>query len=112
MAESLSSVPPVWPSPRPEIIGTKRPQAATIGASIRLTLSPTPPLECLSTTGPGSARLFHSSCAPERIEGKRKRHPFGRRHAAKEHRHGEGRDLALAQTAVMDAADDEGDLLG
>jgi hypothetical protein len=30
-------------------------------------LSPTPPLECLSTTGPGSARLFHSSCAPDRI---------------------------------------------
>ena len=52
MAESLSSVPPVWPSPRPEIIGTKAPQAATSGASIRLTLSPTPPVECLSSTGP------------------------------------------------------------
>ena len=29
-----------------------------------------------------------------------------------EHRHGEGRDLALAQAAVMDAVADEGDLFG
>jgi thymidine phosphorylase len=36
----LSSVPPVWPRPRPLIIGTMAPQAARIGASIRLTLSP------------------------------------------------------------------------
>ena len=28
MASNLSSVPPVWPRPRPEIIGTKQPQAA------------------------------------------------------------------------------------
>ena len=28
MESNLSSVPPVWPSPRPEIIGTKAPQAA------------------------------------------------------------------------------------
>src|SRR5436190_7157960 len=66
MAESLSSVPPVWPRPRPEIIGTNAPQAATIGASIRLTLSPTPPLECLSMIGPGSSRSFQSSVTPER----------------------------------------------
>src|ERR1041384_5829175 len=44
-------VPPVWPSPRPLIIGTARPAAATIGASSRLTLSPTPPVECLSILG-------------------------------------------------------------
>ena len=112
MAESLSSVPPVWPSPRPEIIGTKAPQAATIGASIRLTLSPTPPLECLSITGPGSARLVPFELRAGPHEAERERHPLGRRHAAEEHRHGEGRDLALAQRAVMDAADDEGDLLG
>jgi hypothetical protein len=29
---SLSTVPPVWPSPRPLIIGTATPHAATIGA--------------------------------------------------------------------------------
>ena len=50
---SLSSVPPVWPSPRPDIIGTATPQLATIGASSRDTLSPTPPVECLSATGIG-----------------------------------------------------------
>jgi hypothetical protein len=43
----------VCPSPLPEIIGTATPQAATIGASISETLSPTPPVECLSTLRPG-----------------------------------------------------------
>src|SRR6185437_6508982 len=65
MEASLSSVPPVWPRPRPEIIGTKPPQAATIGASIRLTLSPTPPVECLSMIGPGRSRSSQSSVTPD-----------------------------------------------
>ena len=51
MLSSLSSVPPVWPRPRPETIGTTQPHAATSGARMRLTLSPTPPVLCLSTTG-------------------------------------------------------------
>src|SRR5207237_262327 len=51
MASSLSSVPPVWPRPRPDIIGTATPHAATRGASTSDTLSPTPPVECLSTRG-------------------------------------------------------------
>ncbi len=46
---SLSSVPPVWPSPRPESCGTATPNVATSGASGRVILSPTPPVECLST---------------------------------------------------------------
>ena len=33
MDSSLSSVPPVWPRPRPDIIGTGTPHAATSGAS-------------------------------------------------------------------------------
>jgi hypothetical protein len=41
----------VWPSPRPDIIGTATPQAATSGASTSETLSPTPPVECLSMRG-------------------------------------------------------------
>ena len=48
---SLSSVPPVWPSPRPESCGTATPQAATSGASGSVILSPTPPVECLSAVG-------------------------------------------------------------
>ena len=52
---SLSSVPPVWPSPRPDSCGTAPPQAATSGVSGRVILSPTPPVECLSTVGRGTA---------------------------------------------------------
>ena len=48
---SLSRVPPVWPRPRPESCGTATPQAATSGASGRVILSPTPPVECLSAVG-------------------------------------------------------------
>ena len=48
MDSSLSSVPPVWPSPRPDSCGTATPKTATSGASGRVILSPTPPVECLS----------------------------------------------------------------
>ena len=47
---SLSSVPPVCPRPRPLIFANGTPQAATIGPSTIDVLSPTPPVECLSTT--------------------------------------------------------------
>ena len=55
----------MWPKPRPEIIGTNAPHAATAGASIKLTVSPTPPVECLSTTGP--SRSSHDSTTPLRV---------------------------------------------
>ena len=61
----MSRVPPVWPSPRPEIIGTYTPQAAARGARTSDVLSPTPPVECLSTLGPGSS--LRSSTSPVRI---------------------------------------------
>jgi hypothetical protein len=60
MASNLSSVPPVCPRPRPEIIGTNTPQAASIGARINDTGSPTPPVECLSNTGPSKSHLSTS----------------------------------------------------
>ena len=61
---SLSSVPPVCPSPRPDIIGTPTPSDETSGASTIETLSPTPPVECLSMRGlPRSRR---SSVSPLR----------------------------------------------
>ena len=62
---SLSSVPPVWPNPRPDIIGTITPAAAAMGAAMRLVLSPTPPVECLSTFMPGMS--LKSTCSPEAI---------------------------------------------
>src|SRR6267378_2635708 len=64
MLSSLSSVPPVWPRPRPETIGTRTPQTAASGASGMEILSPTPPVECLSTLGP--AMRDRSSTSPER----------------------------------------------
>ncbi len=53
IASSLSSVPPVCPSPRPLILATSTPQAASSGASTSVVESPTPPVECLSATGHG-----------------------------------------------------------
>ena len=46
---NLSMVPPVCPNPLPLIFATGMPQAATMGVSARDVLSPTPPVECLST---------------------------------------------------------------
>ena len=56
IASSLSSVPPVWPRPRPDIFGTTTPQAAASGARTIDTLSPTPPVLCLPTLMPGMRR--------------------------------------------------------
>ena len=47
---NLSIVPPVWPRPLPDIFATGIPSEAIIGNSIIDTLSPTPPVLCLSTT--------------------------------------------------------------
>ncbi len=55
----------MWPRPRPESWGTAAPQAATSGARTIETLSPTPPVECLSTVGRDSPE--RSSRSPEAI---------------------------------------------
>ena len=49
MASNLSIVPPVCPSPFPESFVVPIPSAESIGASTTVTLSPTPPVLCLST---------------------------------------------------------------
>ncbi len=54
MDSSLSTVPPVWPSARPDILATGTPAAATSGTRASVVLSPTPPVECLSTFTPGA----------------------------------------------------------
>ena len=59
----LSSVPPLKPSPRPDILPTGSPQAATSGSTTRVVLSPTPPVECLSTAM--STAPLRSSISPE-----------------------------------------------
>ncbi len=64
MLSSLSTVPPVWPRPRPLILAIFTPQAAAMGPQIREVLSPTPPVECLSTFTPGMGDK--SAISPER----------------------------------------------
>ena len=59
-------MPPVWPRPRPLIFPSGTPHAATIGPTAIDVLSPTPPVECLSTTFRPSAAP-RSIVSPERI---------------------------------------------
>ena len=59
-------MPPVWPRPRPLIFPSGTPHAATIGATESDVLSPTPPVECLSTTLRPSADCM-SIVSPLRI---------------------------------------------
>ena len=63
MDSSLSSVPPVKPSPRPDILAIFTPQAATSGTRISEVVSPTPPVECLSAFTPGMS--LKSSVSPD-----------------------------------------------
>ena len=83
MASSLSSVPPVCPSPRPAACGTAPPHAITTGTSGMVILSPTPPVECLSTNASGLPRRVGATQIAEV-------HPLARTH----HRGRPARDLA------------------
>ncbi len=60
IASNLSSVPPVCPSARPDSLATATPHSAISGTTISETVSPTPPDECLSTTGCSSPKLMTS----------------------------------------------------
>ena len=91
---SLSSVPPVWPSPRPLIFPNGTPHAATIGPTAIEVLSPTPPVECLSTTRRPSAP-WRSTVSPVRIERVGHGERLGARQPAEEHRHAERRKLVV-----------------
>ena len=91
-------MPPVWPSPRPEIIGTFTPHAAASGASASETLSPTPPVECLSTFAPGMSE--RSSTSPERSIASVSAPHLGVVHAAEEDRHAEGGHLVVGDLAA------------
>ena len=62
---SLSKVPPVCPRPRPLILATVPPHAATSGATTNVVVSPTPPVLCLSTFTPGKS--LRSTISPECI---------------------------------------------
>ena len=101
-------MPPVWPRPRPDTIGTATPHAATAGASGIEILSPTPPVECLSIF----ARLMRdrSITSPERVIASA--HVASSRvgQAAEEDRHQHRGDLVVGDRAVGDAGDERADL--
>ena len=63
IVSNLSRVPPVWPNPLPLIIGIANPASAKRGARMMDTLSPTPPVLCLSATK--HSRLEKSIFSPE-----------------------------------------------
>ena len=99
IASSLSSVPPVWPRPRPLIIGTAIPAAATKGASTRDVLSPTPPVECLSTFFCGNDE--RSSTSPERNIASVSAAVSGRRHALQHNGHQPGGHLIVRECRLL-----------
>ena len=107
---SLSSVPPVWPSARPDIIGTTTPAAAASGATMKLVLSPTPPVECLSTFTPGIAD--RSTVSPERSMHSVKAADFAVGHPREEHGHQERRHLVIRNVAAGVAFHQKLDLFG
>jgi hypothetical protein len=101
----LSRVPPVWPKPRPDILASFAPHAATRGPKASEVLSPTPPVECLSTLMPfdrgevnGLARMFH------RI-GQSGDFPFV--HSPPNNRHRQSAGLIIHNRAVGIAFDEE-----
>ena len=63
MDSILSAVPPVRPSPRPVSDGTPSPHAAASGWMTSESLSPTPPVECLSAVG--TDKSSHERRSPE-----------------------------------------------
>ena len=108
---SLSSVPPVCPSPRPLIFPTGTPQAATIGPTAIEVLSPTPPVECLSTTRRPSAEPRSSvvAASDHRVrEGER----LGAGEAAEVDGHAPRRELVVGHLAARVAEDQLRDLVG
>ncbi len=79
------------------------------GASSRLTLSPTPPVECLSTNGAASPASRQSGMPPERVIA-RVGAVVVARHAAPDDRHRERSDPAFAPAAIDHAGDEVVDL--
>ena len=109
MDSSLSSVPPVCPSPRPESCGTAAPHAATSGVSGSVILSPTPPVECLS-----DGRSVHSGQIEPLTRADHRGGPPGDLaivHAAQQNRHGQRRHLLVGHHALGVPVDHPVDLL-
>ena len=101
-------MPPVWPRPRPEIIGTQTPQAATSGAIISDVLSPTPPVECLSAFGLANVGEVEDVAGLQHRLGQGLL--LGVVHAVQVDGHQQRADLVVGDAAAGDAVDEEVDL--
>ena len=98
------------PSPRPDIFPKGTPHAATIGPTASEVLSPTPPVECLSTT-----RRPERGPEVDRLAGLDHRVGEGVRlstgEALEVDGHAPGRHLVVGHVATRVAEDELGDLL-
>ena len=105
-------MPPVWPRPRPLSCGTAAPQAATSGASGRVILSPTPPVECLSVVGrpptDSGGNDIRIARRDHRVGPPRDLAPV---HAVEQDRHREGGHLLVGDLAAGVGGDHPVDLL-
>ena len=91
-------------------MGTTTPADAASGAAIRLVLSPTPPVECLSTFTPGTEDK--STVSPERSRQSVKADTSLSRHAREEHGHEKRRHLVVRNLAGGEPLNQAGDLFG
>ena len=97
MASSLSRVPPVWPSPRPDSWGTAAPSAASSGHSTSETLSPTPPGRMLVDARAGQPGQVHD--LPGGDDGAGQAGQLTGRHALEVDGHQPGRHLLVGHGA-------------
>ena len=104
-------MPPVCPSPRPLIFPNGTPHAATIGPTAIVVLSPTPPVECLSTTVRPSAAC-RSSVSPLRTIASVSANVSRRREPLEEHRHAERGHLVVGHLVARVAEHELRDLVG
>ena len=98
IASSLSSVPPVWPSPRPESLTTCMPSAAASGATTSVVPSPTPAGRVLVDGRPGQPREVELVAGGHHRRGQRDR--LRAREAVEVAGHQEGRHLVVGDVVA------------
>ena len=108
MASSLSSVPPVCPSPRPDIIGTQRAAGRGERRENQRRLVADAAGAVLVDRRARDARIVHAHARADHRVGERRGLLGG--HAAEQDRHQQRRGLVVGQTAVGHAGDEELDL--
>ncbi len=97
------------PRPAARQLRHRRPSEASNGTSTRETLSPTPPVECLSTVGRDSPE--RSMTSPERHHGAGEAARFPERHAVEVHGHQPGCDLFVGDGARHVSVDKPADFV-